>query len=842
MAFSFFASIAFISLHTPLITKEERSFLTENKSGKENIKPKEILISRDEENFIATSPSHFDLEKESPFIFFVSELGTWANFGKVQASINHLYDLEEKSLTNNSLSTKKYNPFNIFGASLIGWTNLGKIQVDTQQLPYLNLATISPEKLNQSTLYTGFSINISEIKKYNRFNVFAFSLGDWPRLASTHLVSISQRMPNTKNLDNTEIAPNVPYFILKKESLFISFFSKLVNQVNLGKVQASINQLHYLNEEDLNLDIGQLINKSGLRKHNWLTFFGSDLCGSKISLASYLNEKKLNGKASESQSSINSSEIKKYNLFNVFAVSLGNWTDLATTQLETITNNIEDMALNNEHINLNDTLISQKDEKSVATSVEKKSFFIDFVSRLGNWANFAQVQEFLNYYDLKEEKRLRFFRFELESWMNLGKIQISFVSYLNQEKVGETSSETETLTPKKYNLFNVFATSLKVWKSLEKIQIDTKQLPYLNLSNISQENLNSDNTELKSLAKLGRTNDAKNHLSYSETETFSKDHNNVKISENMEQVKENHFSLFGDVLYFKAIEDSIKYAEHIPQNQTFTPTVKSISQDFEYNPGFRVGVNGAFDHELWNVRATWMHYRARPQSKHASTTDFGLLATFAVPVWGSLGNSQVNKVKGNWNLLINAIDLDVRRMFNIKGFSITPIAGIKGGLIEQKVNIHYGEFLLDFPLLVPPRTIEGKISFWGVGPLLGIELGYLLNNQFKFFALGTISYLTGGIDTKTLYRDFSTQNILPPENSQVKIEDSKMTVSIFEQLQLGMDKRWIFKRWALELAIGWEVQIWGKQLKLNSMGTFITPPDSGDLSLYGPFLRAKIDF
>ena len=136
--------------------------------------------------------------------------------------------------------------------------------------------------------------------------------------------------------------------------------------------------------------------------------------------------------------------------------------------------------------------------------------------------------------------------------------------------------------------------------------------------------------------------------------------NDQKDIENCFLVK-NNFCLFGDLLFFKSVEDSLNYAERLPQNSTFTPKVKSIGQKFDYEPGFRVGLS--YRSDPWEFKTLWMHYAISPSARKASASDFGLLATLATPVWGALGNSLVSKIKGSWKLNMNAVDALLERTF-----------------------------------------------------------------------------------------------------------------------------------------------------------------------------------
>lgn len=306
-----------------------------------------------------------------------------------------------------------------------------------------------------------------------------------------------------------------------------------------------------------------------------------------------------------------------------------------------------------------------------------------------------------------------------------------------------------------------------------------------------------------------------------------------------EEYYPNFFYLFGDFLYFKAIEDSLVYAEKVPQTATFQPKVKNVKQHFEYKPGFRVGAGYDFDQYRWKLRSSWMYYKISPAKRHAFDPNFSLLAILDIPVWGALGNSLTNSVKGKWNLEMDVIDLDVRRHFDLKGFSLDPVGGIKCAFIKQKIQAQYGDFKIDFSDVVTPHNIEGKSLFFGIGPLLGMEIHYKLSKQWHFFLNGNFSWLVGHFYTKTTYTEFTPGT---PADSKIEIKNHTSRVCLFEQVQAGIDKQWIFKKSAFGITLGWELQVFQHQMNLNYFSNFVSPPSEGDLSLYGPFIRANIDF
>jgi len=339
-----------------------------------------------------------------------------------------------------------------------------------------------------------------------------------------------------------------------------------------------------------------------------------------------------------------------------------------------------------------------------------------------------------------------------------------------------------------------------------------------------------------------------NLISISEDVVKNKKESNTEIfTINNCFANRNQFILFGDFLYFKAIEDSLTYAERLPQDFSFTPKVNSISQDFDYEPGFRVGAIYRF--KPWELSANWMRYYINPPSKHASDRLFGLLATMSTPVWGALGNNQANGVKGSWELKMDAIDLVIRRDLCFTNFNLSPFTGVKLGIIEQDIHVHYNdfedilfrEFDITFFNEVTPSKVFAKSSFWGIGPVLGIGLDYLLPKKFKIFLNATFSCLVGSFDTQTFYTSFKPD--IEPSFSKITVKGSETRISLVKQIQAGIDKQWIFKRGSyLEFALGWEVQVWQQQMRLNYFSTFVSTPSGSDLSLYGPFFRIQLGF
>jgi hypothetical protein len=312
---------------------------------------------------------------------------------------------------------------------------------------------------------------------------------------------------------------------------------------------------------------------------------------------------------------------------------------------------------------------------------------------------------------------------------------------------------------------------------------------------------------------------------------------------------QDRYSFFLDFLYFKAIQDGLKYAQWVNQNPTFHPISSSIDQPFNYSPGSRI----SFSYILPNnkdgeIRINWMYYYAHPNNVHATSNNFSILAVLALPIYGINQNNLVDAVQGKWRLIINAFDLDFKIPLHLaKRFILSPSGGIKAGFVTQHIDVHYSNFQIFQQAANTPQHVKAKSHMWGIGPLIGLEGDILLPSDFSIFFNGGIAGLAGKFRLTTAYTDFLSGSSEAPENAKLKITDHKWRISAVEQLSAGIAKKWSIQRTnklpiKIEFALGWEVQIWTRQMRLSMFDTFVEPSDGSDLTLYGPFARWGMRF
>lgn len=290
-----------------------------------------------------------------------------------------------------------------------------------------------------------------------------------------------------------------------------------------------------------------------------------------------------------------------------------------------------------------------------------------------------------------------------------------------------------------------------------------------------------------------------------------------------------------DYLYFRAIEDTLKYGE---TNFNLRAPTHAIEQDFSYNSGVRATVNIP-TYDRWLLSGSYTYFRAHPSKVTASDPTGNIFANLVVPTYFSPVNQQVTNLSGEWGLKMQIFDVLFKSGLVLgKSFELEPFFGLQGCSVKQQVDVHYAYFR-PRTSLAPPKEWKVSVEVSGIGPELGTEVKLLLPCQISFFARGGISCLLGSFNMHTDYGDL----LNCPPSQKISLKDHKLRLFSAVQLQLALSKWWCTSRSSeLELTIGWETQMWWRQMRMNWFSTLAFPPDGSDLTLHGPFARLSLGF
>lgn len=311
-----------------------------------------------------------------------------------------------------------------------------------------------------------------------------------------------------------------------------------------------------------------------------------------------------------------------------------------------------------------------------------------------------------------------------------------------------------------------------------------------------------------------------------------------------------------EFLWLRAIEDHLDYGWAGTQtgdgnNGPDFVRAKAIEQDYEFDPGFRVGLGYNFDYDDWDLHAyyTW-HYTYPKTSVSRSFADSGfVLGLFArVPVGDNDNNNVMlfQNAKSSWQSQFNAWDLDLGRNYYVGNhLALHPVAGLKGALIRQHLNVRYtngnneqtdnnGNVVGN----ISDVTTTGKSRYWGIGPKLGL---------FGSWELGAGFSINADVHGSLLYGEFTTRytaryvdEINANDTFSLRVTDSLYRLRPMAYVNLGLEWGRCFWDWMhFNLHIGWEAQYWWQQMEFI---TFRDDTPDGDLSLTGLNVGFRFDF
>jgi len=299
------------------------------------------------------------------------------------------------------------------------------------------------------------------------------------------------------------------------------------------------------------------------------------------------------------------------------------------------------------------------------------------------------------------------------------------------------------------------------------------------------------------------------------------------------------FYIGAELLYFSAIEDSLVYSNRLPQSSIGVVTSTAIEQTWKYNPSGRVCFLFPVYFDEWSIGTSWTYVANHPQQTNAYSSIYDLYASMIPPSLTSNGNAYVNRVSGQWRLWMNVFDLTLERSFMLsKGCKFTPLFGIEGASIRQTTHVVYSDFDIVSSSANTPQDIRGKNKSWGVGPQLGLDLAFMMPQNFTISFLTSFASLYGQARMKTDYSDLLG---LSADNS-ISFVARKTRLFSKVQVRAVAEKKWCWCETALALSAGWETQVWFRQLRLDYFSTMGHPPNGSDLTLQGPFAQLALSF
>lgn len=203
-------------------------------------------------------------------------------------------------------------------------------------------------------------------------------------------------------------------------------------------------------------------------------------------------------------------------------------------------------------------------------------------------------------------------------------------------------------------------------------------------------------------------------------------------------------------IYWQAIEENLDPAVSLSSfanNTSFgfsgNNTGEFIRMDFDFKPGFKVGVGVGFDYDKWDVQAEYTYFHG-DHEKEGSGGDllptqlsafsdiaflFAVSANVSVPAFS---------FEQEWDLDMDILDVDLGRWFYV-GTKLTfrPYLGIRAAWISQDLDTEYAEI----NNLGATATVDVDTDSWAVGPRVGLDGNWMLPYGLRVFGNGSADIL-----------------------------------------------------------------------------------------------------
>lgn len=272
------------------------------------------------------------------------------------------------------------------------------------------------------------------------------------------------------------------------------------------------------------------------------------------------------------------------------------------------------------------------------------------------------------------------------------------------------------------------------------------------------------------------------------------------------------FHVFADVLYWKASE-TVDWAY---KNSLSTPEqeIAYQSEDFSFDPGFRIGVGYGND---WDTGVYYTKFSTDTSDSAEGNLKSGFLGG-TIGLIGGLPFYDSGQFK--MNIDFNMFDWYLGKRFQISpALMLHPVIGLEGGWINQSITADLQG------LYISTEKIEN--NFWGIGPKFGVDGALAFFNKSgytaSFIAEFSTAYLLGHWNLPDTYYDNA------PRTIDVSLDDREEG-AVVVQGKMGV----MLAHESFSISLSYEISDWFNQLQIFDDAT---GGHDNDLVLQGLTLR-----
>lgn len=275
-----------------------------------------------------------------------------------------------------------------------------------------------------------------------------------------------------------------------------------------------------------------------------------------------------------------------------------------------------------------------------------------------------------------------------------------------------------------------------------------------------------------------------------------------------------------------------------------------INMNFDFAPGFKVGLGMNFNHDNWDAYSEYTWFRGHSHLHSNGPSDGSIAAAFGHPF--TVDSNLFNTGSEDWKLHMDFVDVELARSYYVgTKLSFRPFVGARGAWIRQRLHTRYinENIVIGSQVSANPGTLNTvqKSQSWGVGPRVGLYTNWMLGQGFRIFGngLGDIlytQYTTLGYNESFI--DAGTGAITIVHTTQ------KNTGTLRTHLDIEVGFAWgcYFDKnnWHVDLSAGYGFQVFFDQnmfrryLDNNSIGDSLV--ENGNLYVQGLTASMRFDF
>lgn len=292
------------------------------------------------------------------------------------------------------------------------------------------------------------------------------------------------------------------------------------------------------------------------------------------------------------------------------------------------------------------------------------------------------------------------------------------------------------------------------------------------------------------------------------------------------------FWVSADFLYWQANEDGLEFGTKMVGGPLIGVSseidTKLLDFDFEWNPGFRVGIGYVFDcYDHWALGLNWTHIHNRAHGKGTAAgieSQTGNIDTIVSPWVNLVFNLSMgaSKADAHWDVQFNTLDLDLSRSFFVtERLVLNPYVGLRGARIDQDYKAKYNIiFLLMENDPEPVRTVTFKADndFSSIGLRGGSDFIWHFNEHWNLFAKvsGAVLYGRFKVEMKNLNdQGLGEGEIDPmPLNFSASEHFWRTRLNFEEAIGFGWETFFCCNQYRLSASIAYEASQWLNQNQL----------------------------